>query len=151
MSFDRSEIDELLADIRQATTSARDVAAEHEAEREQFREDSREFEEERAEAARKGELGRDWQVLQERIDRGETTVGQILDGGDTSPEAQRIQELAAKNLVRLTHSVHESQDESDDDGVSELTDAFASLRESIDRAGQSVRDVRGYQGGERSE
>lgn len=50
--------------------------------------------EEFARRARAGELGVDWQVLQGRIDLGETTRAAIFDGSDDSAAAQSVREAA---------------------------------------------------------
>ena len=55
----------------------------------------------RAEAARSGELGADWQAVQRRIDAGQTTLRDVFGGTDDSPEAQRLVRLSRDNLERL--------------------------------------------------
>ncbi|WP_051259383.1 hypothetical protein [Schaalia suimastitidis] len=44
----------------------------------------------RAERARKGELGPEWQKVQRRIDQGHTTLDAVLSGRDDSAEAQHV-------------------------------------------------------------
>ena len=44
----------------------------------------------RASAARRGELGRDWQEVQARIDAGRTTLAAVFGGSDDSPAAVRL-------------------------------------------------------------
>lgn len=53
---------------------------------------------ERAGQARNGELGRDWQRVQQRADRGGPSVVEVLRGEDPSPEAQRVLGLARARL-----------------------------------------------------
>lgn len=134
MSFDRAEIDELLADIRQATQQARHTAAQQQRDREAFARESRQIDQERAEAARRGDHGRDWQELQGRIDRGETTMARVLSGEDTSPAAQRIQELTAQNLATITGEIAEHDEATGGERFSALNEAFADLRASMERA-----------------
>ena len=55
--------------------------------------------ERRAEAARSGELGRDWQEIQRRVDAGQTTVAAVFTGADDSPEARRLVALSQRNLA----------------------------------------------------
>jgi len=55
--------------------------------------------EERARRARRGELGPDWRRLQERIDRGETSLGAIAQGLDDSWEAQEVRTHTIDNLA----------------------------------------------------
>jgi hypothetical protein len=45
---------------------------------------------ERAQAARRGELGSDWQSVQRRVDAGETTLAEVFGGTDHSPAAVRL-------------------------------------------------------------
>jgi hypothetical protein len=49
-----------------------------------------EREAERAEAARTGRLGPDWQDVQRRIDAGQTTLAEVFGGTDDSPAAVRL-------------------------------------------------------------
>jgi hypothetical protein len=57
--------------------------------------------EQRAEDARAGKLGREWQVLQRRIDAGETSALAVLTGDDPSPEARSLRELSMRNLQNM--------------------------------------------------
>ncbi|MFZ4842799.1 hypothetical protein [Mycetocola saprophilus] len=56
--------------------------------------------EEFARTARRGEAGREWQIIQRRIDRGETTLEGVFSGADDSREAHILKQLAEKNLSR---------------------------------------------------
>lgn len=47
------------------------------------------------ERRRKGDNGRAWQVLQQRIDMGETCESDILSGIDKSPEAREVRGMPA--------------------------------------------------------
>lgn len=60
-----------------------------------------EREQQRAEAARRGELGPDWQEVQRRIDGGETTLRAVFGGADDSPSARRLRDDARCNLETL--------------------------------------------------
>ncbi|GAA1776268.1 hypothetical protein [Leucobacter iarius] len=51
-----------------------------------------------AEARRSGEHGRDWQVLQQRIDLGQTSEFQIVQGLDFSAEARAVRAAMGKAL-----------------------------------------------------
>ena len=70
----------------------------------------------RAEAARSGELGRDWQAVQARVDAGRTTVAAVFAGEDDSPEARRLLQLSRDHLAQLG-------DQLPDDIQDELTTA----------------------------
>lgn len=55
----------------------------------------------RAQDARSGALGKDWQAIQSRIDSGETTLADVFTGRDGSPEADRLVQLSRDNLATL--------------------------------------------------
>jgi hypothetical protein len=52
----------------------------------------------RSAAARRGELGRDWQDVHARIDAGRTTLGAVFGGADESPAAGRLRERSRARL-----------------------------------------------------
>lgn len=86
----RRFIDELGAErveIQQQTAAARDAR--------------RAEDEEAAAQRRSGAMGREWQVLQERIDMRMTTVEDIVNGVDLSDEARSVRSLAATNLASV--------------------------------------------------
>ncbi|WP_121251226.1 hypothetical protein [Nocardioides ferulae] len=61
---------------------------------------------ERADAAREGRLGEDWRTVQQRIDRGDTTLAAVFSGVDTSPGAVRLQERSRRTIEQwATESV----------------------------------------------
>ena len=64
------------------------------------REDA-ERDEQRAEAARSGQLGADWREVQRRIDAGETTLRAVFGGQDDSPAALRLREQSNANLEAM--------------------------------------------------
>ncbi|HLS24256.1 MAG TPA: hypothetical protein VK063_00100 [Beutenbergiaceae bacterium] len=142
MNVDRAEIDELLADIRQATEQARATAAQQQQDRAEFARESHELDQERAEAARRGEHGRDWQEIQGRIDRGQTTLAKVLSGEDDSPAAQRIQETAAQNLATITAEIAEHDQATGGERFSVLNEAFTDLRASMQRAADAAERAR---------
>lgn len=55
----------------------------------------------RAEAAREGEHGPDWQRLQRRIDTGRTRLEDVVGGADDSPEAQAVRRTARERAATL--------------------------------------------------
>ena len=74
-----------------------------------------------ARRARSGELGRNWVVLQGRIDLGETTLTAVLDGSDTSAEAEAVRAASQANLARLREDERENAErEGRPDPVREL-------------------------------
>ena len=64
--------------IEELMRSLRDVSDSITRERQQDERDNAEHRRERAEAARNGELGEDWKKIQERIDKGETTLSDVF-------------------------------------------------------------------------
>jgi hypothetical protein len=52
----------------------------------------------RAAAARRGDLGRDWQEVQARIDAGRTSLAAVFSGEDGSPAAVRLRERSQLTL-----------------------------------------------------
>lgn len=58
----------------------------------------------RAQDARQGKLGPDWQTVQRRIDREETTLAEVFSGADTTPAATRLRDLSRKNLAAMRES-----------------------------------------------
>jgi hypothetical protein len=75
-------------------------------------------EDERAEAARRGELGPDWQSVQRRVDAGETTLADVFGGSDETAAAVRLRDQS--------HATLEAMELPDD-----LADDVASLREEL--------------------
>lgn len=60
-----------------------------------------------AEDRRAGKQGRAWQVLQQRIDMGQTCERDIIMGLDTSAEAREVRAQAAKALDAMRTAVRE--------------------------------------------
>ncbi len=75
-------------------------------------------EEQRAEAARSGDLGRDWQDVQRRIDAGQTSLEAVFGGIDLTPAAVRLRDQS-----RATIEAMELPDE--------LAGELAELREAL--------------------
>jgi len=48
---------------------------------------------------RNGDMGRDWQVLQQRIDLNQTTFADILNGVDTSSEARAVRLVIQREFL----------------------------------------------------
>jgi len=77
-----------------------------------------ERDERRAAAARSGELGRDWQDVQRRIDHGQTSLAEVFGGEDRTPAAARLRDRS-----RATIESMELPDE--------LNEELAALREEL--------------------
>jgi hypothetical protein len=59
------------------------------------------LDEARASAARRGELGRDWQQVQARIDAGQTTLTEVFSGTDGSPAAVRLRQQSRATIEAM--------------------------------------------------
>lgn len=96
--------------------------------------------EELAQANRDGDRGQDWKKLQERIDRGETTLEDIFGGVDTSREAQSVSELSRKNLATLSERLEEEA-KSDPEAFDPRAEAGQIAQELESRIEQVKRDL----------
>jgi hypothetical protein len=83
-----------LAQLESSISSLQRMVADAKQELEQSQAD-------RAQDARSGALGKDWQAIQARIDSGETTLADVFTGRDGSPEAGRLVQLSRDNLATL--------------------------------------------------
>jgi hypothetical protein len=82
-------------------------------------------------ARRSGEHGRDWQVLQQRIDLHETTQSDILNGLDHSAEARAVRKVAGEGLARLRTAYRTTVSEPDPELHEQLTQ-LAAARAGLD-------------------
>lgn len=100
-----AELQDSLAEIRATTGEILQEAAAQQAE-------DTARDEERARHARAGDFGPDWRRIQERIDRGETSLGAVVRGGDQSAEAEALRETSIDNLVELRLAMDAEDDAS---------------------------------------
>jgi hypothetical protein len=140
------EVQALLAQIREATAAARETAAEVQAERLALARRTAEHEERRAAAARDGELGPDWRVLQQRIDAGRTTLADVLTGRDGSPEAGRVLDGAMERLVELRGELQEAERTSDPAAPESPAAVLRRTAEAADELRRSVARIRARDG-----
>lgn len=77
------------------------------AELQQVRAQRATWEQERAEQARAGELGPEWQAIQERVDRGETSVRAVVTGTDRSADSAVLQDRISHRMTQLRGEVEE--------------------------------------------
>lgn len=91
-----------------------------------------------AEARRRGEHGRDWQILQQRIDLGQTSEFAVIQGLDVSAEARAVRKAMGKALGELV-----DQAEEEHDGpvplTPEMVDAQLRLVETLQQLRESTR------------
>jgi hypothetical protein len=80
----------------------------------QSRREDAERDEQRAEDARSGKLGRDWQDVQRRIDAGQTTLLDVFSGRDESPAAVRLLGQSQANLTAMAMEAEPPQEVEDE-------------------------------------
>jgi hypothetical protein len=69
----------------------------------------------RAAAARKGELGPEWQKIQQKIDLNKTTLTAVFSGEDSSAEARALTTRSRQNLAKLGEELRDDSEEPDPD------------------------------------
>ncbi|HEY0119733.1 MAG TPA: hypothetical protein VGC04_13235 [Cellulomonas sp.] len=96
--------------------------------------DERDFEAaaQRARAARAGDLGPDWQRVQQRIDLGRTSLADVFDGSDTSREAERLRGQSSTTLSEGRATAARSGDDPMAEALDELDTLRIRLREISD-------------------
>jgi len=93
-----------------------------------------------AEARRAGRHGRDWQVLQQRIDMRRTTVDDIMNGLDHSSEARHVRQTLSGNLTRVREE-YEGLANQPDGPLSEVLEDLRRAQESLLRTVSHLPDV----------
>jgi hypothetical protein len=136
------EIQALLAEIRAATESARAATAEIESERLAMARQREDEERRRETAARRGDLGPDWRVLQQRIDARRTTMAAIMTGEDESPEARRVIGAAMERMARLRGEIDRAAQDGDPADSTSVTAAFRRTQAAADEIRASLERLR---------
>jgi hypothetical protein len=95
-----------------------------------------------AEAARSGEYGRDWRRVQERVDRGRTSLEEVFSGRDTTPEAVALRRGAQDTLGRQLSSWKDQleDDPTADNPLTEVAGLAASFQERAARLAERLGD-----------
>jgi hypothetical protein len=83
-------------------------------------------------AARRGELGPEWQKVQQRIDLNKTTLADVFSGADDSPEARALVRDARRNLASLGQELR-AEAAPDDTGRVDPDNPFVQLQASSDQ------------------
>ncbi|MGW9019974.1 hypothetical protein ACWGOE_00655 [Leucobacter chromiiresistens] len=91
-----------------------------------------------AEARRRGEHGRDWQILQQRIDLGQTSEIAVIQGLDVSAEARAVRKAMSVTLGQVVDQAAEA-DEGPVPLTPEMVDAQQRLIETLQRLRDSTR------------
>ena len=88
-----------------AVSSLRAMTASIKKDHEAFKKERDKRREERAKEAREGELGREMQRLQARVDRNQTTWEDVVEGRDNDPSAVVARENARRNIADLSRQL----------------------------------------------
>ena len=99
--------EQFMAQVRQLSTLVDTKQKELDELRKKNAEEREERRKQYAEDRRAGKQGRAWQVLQQRIDMGQTCERDIIMGLDTSAEAREVRAQAAKALDAMRTAVSE--------------------------------------------
>lgn len=106
---------------------------------EKDREDNQKAEEQHAEAARRGELGEDWREIQERIDRGDTTLSAIFSGKDSSKAAMTLRQRAQRNITEaMQQTLQDAEDNDEEDPFTGLQGKLAAMTQETEQRVQSL-------------
>lgn len=97
------------------------------------------WQDEWAASARRGEYGDDWQIVQRRIDREETTLDDVLTGGDNSREAQNIRNTSRERMEELAEQWQD--DGNIQAGQDELTEMAHDLQVRIENLAQQLKGL----------
>jgi len=81
----------------------------------------------REKAALRGDLGPEWQKIQQKIDLNKTTIDDVFNGTDQSPEAIALRERSEENLSTLKVEL-ETDIEGLDDDEAAVADQLADIR-----------------------
>jgi len=119
-----SEVRDALAELHASVEEVRAMTNREADELRELREELARRDEERADAARRGQLGPEWQRLQRRIDLGETSAQATLAGQDDSADADVLRATAMANT--RTVAVMQEDELDDEDPTNET---FAAVRQ----------------------
>ena len=106
---------------------------------EKDREEYQKAEQQHAEAARQGELGEDWRKIQERIDKGDTTLNDIFSGKDSSEAAMTLRQRAQRNITEaMQHTLQDAEDNDEEDPFTALQEQLAAMDQETKQRVQSL-------------
>lgn len=137
MASDDDEIRDALEEIRGYIADARSATEEQRASAAAEKAKNAAAEGDLEKERRAGLHGRDWQVLQERIDMKRTTESDVLSGLDHSPEAEAVRRQAEKGLIPAREIALEYIEKDDQTGqLDELKRAQDELARMVARLGE---------------
>ena len=97
-----ADFERLRARLEASLSTISDTVVSFQAAQREYAASDAEAEEKRAKAARAGELGADWQKVQQRIDLKETTLSDVFTGRDDSPEARALLATARTTITEVS-------------------------------------------------
>jgi hypothetical protein len=131
-------IESIIADAQALIDSVRAKTGEVRAERDARAKKNSESRKNVESARRTGELGRAWQSVQQRIDLGKTTMDDVINGSDLSPEAKALRLMIQKTLPAARAEFATQADAAAEDGeFVAMQRAQAELASELDRSGPS--------------
>ena len=103
------------------------------------------YDSDRAKAAARGELGPEWQKVQQRIDLEMTTLEDVFAGRDESPEALALVARSRENLVTMREDLERGSDDDEPatDPMSEIGTLSAGITERLARLRAMTEDFHG--------
>lgn len=128
------EIETVLAEMREQTAALQTHTAQQREARIESKLASATETESIAASRRRGEHGRDWQILQQRMDFGQTTLSDIMSGVDHTSEAAGIRSAIEFQLPEMQKAFADIIATSTQQGeLSELHDSHKRLAETVER------------------
>ncbi|GHT83049.1 hypothetical protein FACS1894125_6370 [Actinomycetota bacterium] len=115
MEYNFNETEEAIAAIQEMSENVRQATEELKKEREEVQKIREELAEDDANDRRQGKAGSDWKVIQKRIDNGETTFLDVINGNDDSVEAESIRKKMHENADEAFEKIDEMLEDDDDD------------------------------------
>lgn len=86
---------------------------------------------------RKGESGKAWQILQQRIDKRQTTENDTISGIDKSPEVREVRAGMVKTMRKLKQAVEEARHDDNSELGAELRE-MDELNERLTKIGDAM-------------
>lgn len=110
-----SDFERLRERLESSLSAISGTVASFQEEQRKFAESDAEAEEKRAKAARSGELGADWQKVQQRIDLKTTTLADVFTGRDDSPEARALLGAARAKITEVSQELDREAEGSEEE------------------------------------
>lgn len=87
---------------------------------------------------RKGESGKAWQILQQRIDKRQTTENDTISGIDKSPEAREVRPGMVKTMRKLKQAVEEARHDDNSELGAELRKRWMNSTSGLTKIGDAM-------------